>query len=153
LLLRLERQRARQLRLAETEAEQDLRPSPAWVAPVLPGYPLPPLLGQIVFLLARFAGFACCVLAFDQQLSLGWPSWLAGFALAWTAGLVVPGAPGGLGVFEAVLLLRLGLQVQEAPLLAIALSYRLVATAGDLLAALTARLDEWFAASQEAGPA
>lgn len=153
LLLRLERQRARQLRLAKPEAEEDLQPSRAWMAPVLPGYPLPPLLGQLVFVLVRFAGFACCVLAFDQQLSLGWPSWLAGFALAWTAGLVVPGAPGGLGVFEAVLLLRLGLQVQEAPLLAITLSYRLVVTVADLLAALSARLDDLIAPRQEAGPA
>jgi uncharacterized membrane protein YbhN (UPF0104 family) len=153
LLLRLERQRARQLRLADTGPAEESEPGQAWTAPRLPGYPLPQLLGQVVFLLARFAGFACCVLAFDQQLSLGWPSWLAGFALAWTAGLVVPGAPGGLGVFEAVLLLRLGLQVPEAPLLAIALSYRLVATLADLLAALTARLDEWLAAGQEAEPA
>jgi hypothetical protein len=44
-------------------------------------------------------------------------------------------------VFEAVLLLLLGGQVAEAPLLAVALSYRLVVTAADLLAALTARLD------------
>ncbi len=92
-------------------------------------------------MLLRFGGFAACVLAFDQQLSLPWAGWLLGFALAWTAGLVVPGAPGGLGVFEAVLLLQLGGQVAEAPLLAVALSYRLVATAADLLAALTARLD------------
>jgi uncharacterized membrane protein YbhN (UPF0104 family) len=54
---------------------------------------------------------------------------------------VVPGAPGGLGVFESVLLLRLGFAIPEAPLLAIAISYRLVVTIADLLAALTARLD------------
>jgi hypothetical protein len=71
--------------------------------------------------------------------------WLAGFALAWTAGLVVPGAPGGLGVFEAVLVLRLGGQVPEAPLLAVALSYRVIVTVADLLGALTARLDEQLA--------
>jgi uncharacterized membrane protein YbhN (UPF0104 family) len=89
----------------------------------------------------RFGGFACCVQAFDLSYSLNWGGWLAGFALAWTAGLVVPGAPGGLGVFEAALLLRLGFAIPEAPLLAIAISYRLVVTLADLLAALTARLD------------
>ena len=104
-------------------------------------YPWPPLLVQLGFVLLRFAGFACCVQAFDLSYSLSWGGWLAGFALAWTAGLVVPGAPGGLGVFEAVLLLRLGFAVPEAPLLAIAISYRLVVTLADLLAALTARLD------------
>ena len=136
LLGRLERRRARQLALEEP-APESLDPVPF----ALPGYPLLPLLPQLAFVLLRFGGFACCVLAFDQQLSLGWPSWFAGFLLAWTVGLVVPGAPGGLGVFEAVLLLRLGAELAEAPLLAVALSYRLVATLADLLAALTTRLD------------
>jgi hypothetical protein len=108
---------------------------------VIPGYPWPPLLAQLVFVLLRFSGFACCVLAFELQGSLEWSGWLAGFALAWTAGLVVPGAPGGLGVFEAVLLLRLGMAVPEAQLLAVAISYRAVVTLGDLLADGVARLD------------
>ncbi len=137
LLNRLQRQRARQLSLED---------APEALPPVaLPGYPLLPLLAQFPFVLLRFAGFACAVMAFDQQLALSWPVWLAGFALAWTAGLVVPGAPGGLGVFEAVLVLRLGGQVPEAPLLAVALSYRVIVTVADLLGALTARLDEQLA--------
>lgn len=111
-------------------------------APRLSSYPWPVLGVQLVFVLLRFAGFACCVLAFDQTYGLSWGGWLAGFALAWTAGLVVPGAPGGLGVFEAVLLLRLGFALPEAPLLAIAISYRVVVTIADLLAALTARWDQ-----------
>ena len=57
----------------------------------------------------------------------------------------MPGAPGGLGVFEAVLVLRLGAQVPEPPLLAVALSYRVLVTVADLLGALTARLDERLA--------
>jgi uncharacterized membrane protein YbhN (UPF0104 family) len=117
-----------------------LEPAAA-TAPVIPGYPWPPLLAQLVFVLLRFSGFACCVLAFELQGSLEWSGWLAGFALAWTAGLVVPGAPGGLGVFEAVLLLRLGMAVPEAQLLAVAISYRAVVTLGDLLADGVARLD------------
>ena len=92
-------------------------------------------------MLLRFGGFACCVQAFDVSFSLGWGGWLAGFALAWTAGLVVPGAPGGLGVFEAVLLLRLTAVVPEAPLLAVAIGYRLVTATADLLAAAMARQD------------
>jgi uncharacterized membrane protein YbhN (UPF0104 family) len=107
----------------------------------LPGFPWGPLLAELVFVLLRFAGFACCVQAFDLSFALGWGGWLAGFALAWTAGLVVPGAPGGLGVFEAVLLLRLAVAVPEAPLLAVAISYRLITAGADLLAAGTARYD------------
>jgi glycosyltransferase 2 family protein len=111
--------------------------------PSLPqGYPWPCVLSALGFVLLRFAGFACCVLALDLQAAVGWGSWLAGFALAWTAGLVVPGAPAGLGVFEVVLLLRLGVALPEAPLLALAISYRLVVSAADGLAALTAAADQ-----------
>ena len=58
---------------------------------------------------------------------------------------MVPAAPGGLGVFEAVLLLRLGSSVPEAALLAVALSYRLVVTLADLLAAAGVKLDRLIA--------
>lgn len=101
--------------------------------------PWGPWLIELAFVLVRFLSFAFCVQAFDQADPLGWPGWLAAFCLAWTAGLVVPGAPGGLGVFEAVLLLRLSGLVPEAPLLAVALSYRLTTTAADLLAAAAVR--------------
>lgn len=148
LLGRLERRKARDLAAelgGELDGELD---DPEAIAPAacatpapLPGYPWPPLLAELAFVLLRFAGFACCVWAFDLQLSLPWTTWLSGFALAWTVGLVVPGAPGGLGVFEAVLLLRLGGGLAAAPLLAVALSYRLVATLGDVLASLLADLD------------
>jgi hypothetical protein len=144
LLGRLERRKARDL-AAELGGELDDPESVALAACAtpapLPGYPWPPLLAELAFVLLRFAGFACCVWAFDLQLSLPWTTWLSGFALAWTVGLVVPGAPGGLGVFEAVLLLRLGGGLAAAPLLAVALSYRLVATLGDVLASLLADLD------------
>jgi uncharacterized membrane protein YbhN (UPF0104 family) len=55
--------------------------------------------------------------------------------------LVVPAAPGGLGVFETVLVLRLAATVPEAPLLALALSYRLVVSVADLVAAVASRSD------------
>lgn len=138
LLVALERRRERQLQqrgLLVAEAD----PGPPLQLP--PGYPWPPLLLELAFVLLRFLGFACCVQAFDLAYALSWGSWLAGFALAWTAGLVVPGAPGGLGVFEAVLLLRLSVAVPEAPLLALAISYRLITAMADLLGAGTAQVD------------
>lgn len=139
LLERLERQRARQLGTALAEpASAELPPGSLQLS----RYPWQPLLAELGFVLLRFGGFLCCVQAFDLAYALSWNGWLAGFALAWTAGLVVPAAPGGLGVFEAVLLLRLAVVVPEAPLLAVALSYRLVATLADLIAAATAREDD-----------
>lgn len=150
LLGRLERRRARDLGLEE-ELELELAAVPP---SQLRGYPWPPLLSELAFVLLRFGGFYCCIRAFDLPLSLEAPAWLAGFALAWTAGLVVPGAPGGLGVFEAVLLMRLGGGLPEAPLLAVALSYRLVVTLTDLLAASLVALDAALARalSREASP-
>lgn len=105
-------------------------------------YPWVPLLAQLAFVLLRFAGFACCVWAFDLQASLPWTIWLSGFALAWTLGLVVPGAPGGVGVFETALLLRLSQSLAEPAVLAVALSYRLMVTGADLLAAALVGIDE-----------
>ena len=102
-------------------------------------------------MLLRFAGFCCCIQAFDLPLAGDATVWLAGFALAWTAGLVVPGAPGGLGVFEAVLLLRMGVALPEAPLLAVAISYRLIVTLTDLLGAGLVSLDGSLARRASAG--
>ena len=103
---------------------------------VLPGsFPTAPLLAEMAFVLVRYLGFAACAGAF---LPPGVPSGslLSAFALAWTAGLVIPGAPAGLGVFELVLVLWLGgIVPNEAALLATALSYRVVSTMGDALAA------------------
>ena len=61
------------------------------------GYPRGPLGLEMGFVLCRFAGFWCCVQTFDLGAVQSPWIWLAGFALAWTVGLVVPAAPGGLG--------------------------------------------------------
>ena len=47
----------------------------------------------------------------------------------------MPAAPGGIGIFETCLLIRIGSSVAEAPLLASLLCYRLVASLADLMAA------------------
>lgn len=141
LLVWLERRKAAALGLAAGAETAALAPDgPDGGLPAQP--PWQALLLAVVFVLLRFCGFACCVMALDLQPALGWGGWLAGFALAWTAGLVVPGAPAGLGVFEVVLLLRLGVALPEPPLLALAISYRLVVTLADAIAAATAAADQ-----------
>ena len=55
---------------------------------------------------------------------------------------MVPGAPGGLGVFEATLLLRLGAALPEAQLLAVVLSYRLLSTLADVAASAALVADQ-----------
>jgi hypothetical protein len=150
VLRRLERGKASQLGLSMSPTESPdpdpdrptESPAPPLRAGPLTAYPWLPLLAQVAFVLLRFAGLACSVWAFDLQQSLPWLTWLSAFAFAWTAGLVVPGAPGGLGVFEAALLLRLSGVLPEPAVLAVALSYRLVVTGADLLAAGLVGLDE-----------
>ena len=131
---RLERQRLRQLNRVQDDSLGVLT-EPEQYGSGRDGYPWSPLLAELLFVACRFSGFWACLQVFGLNQVLSITAWLAAFALAWTAGLVVPAAPGGLGVFEAVLLLRLGQSVPEAPLLAVALSYRLVVTLADVLAA------------------
>ena len=137
ILQRLERSKAAQLQMAwdqPLEIEGSGRS----------GYPWSPLAAEITFVVCRFSGFFCCVQAFN--LAQPAPSqWLSAFGLAYAIGLVVPGAPGGLGVFEATLLLRLGGGVAEAPLLAVVLSYRLISTLADVVAVGSFRADRSIA--------
>ena len=137
ILQRLERSKAAQLQMA---GDQPLEIEGSGRS----GYPWSPLAAEITFVVCRFSGFFCCVQAFN--LAQPAPSqWLAAFGLAYAVGLVVPGAPGGLGVFEATLLVRLGGGVSEAPLLAVVLSYRLISTLADVLAVGSFRADRSIA--------
>tara|TARA_B100002052_G_C15856955_1_gene588042 strand:+ start:693 stop:1625 length:933 start_codon:yes stop_codon:yes gene_type:complete len=138
LLERLLRSKRRLLRSDQDAAPDSLETSPP---ERLVGTPWQPLLLEFPFLALRFAGFACCVQTFSDAAAVGWGGWIAAFALAWSAGLVVPGAPGGLGVFELVLLARLADWVPEAEVLAVLVSYRLISVLAELLAAGGAELD------------
>ena len=62
----------------------------------------------------------------------------AAFLIAWLVGFVVPGAPGGLGVREAVLVAFLSAHLPTADVLAFALASRLVTTLGEIVFALGA---------------
>jgi uncharacterized membrane protein YbhN (UPF0104 family) len=141
LLLRLERREAQRLDIKVNDSGQQTLAATPWRS----------LLALLAFVLTRFAGFACCLQALELTNSLAWNDWLASFALAWTVGLVVPAAPGGAGVFEATLLLRLAGALPEAQLLAVAISYRLVVTIADLIAAGAARWDLGEQRQYEAG--
>jgi uncharacterized membrane protein YbhN (UPF0104 family) len=60
----------------------------------------------------------------------------AAYLLAWLAGLVVPGAPGGLGVREGVLVLLFRGVTGEAFALALAVAMRFATTGGDAIFAM-----------------
>lgn len=107
-------------------------------------YPFKALFVEIIFLLFRFLGFLCCINAFFSGSLIPQGVLISSFSLAWIVGLIVPAAPGGLGVFESVILFSLGSHLPEAPLLASLLFYRLVSTVSDILAALIYPVKELF---------
>ena len=99
-------------------------------------YPYRPLFVETIFIFIRFLGFLCCINAFSIGSLISYGELISSFCLAWIIGLIVPAAPGGVGVFESVILFNLGPQLPEAPLLASLLCYRLVSTISDVSAAL-----------------
>ncbi|MES9970924.1 MAG: hypothetical protein ABW092_12895, partial [Candidatus Thiodiazotropha sp.] len=58
---------------------------------------------------------------------------LSAFAIAWSVGFLTPGAPSGIGIREAILILLLSPLAGEANALILALLFRLVTIAGDTL--------------------
>jgi dolichol-phosphate mannosyltransferase len=65
---------------------------------------------------------------------------LGAFALSWLLGVLVPLAPGGLGLREGSLILSLGAAIGVGPATALALALRLVSFAGELVAIAIAEL-------------
>src|SRR3954471_2266515 len=65
---------------------------------------------------------------------------LGAFALSWLLGVLVPLAPGGLGLREGSLIVTLGAAIGVGPATALALALRLVSFAGELVAIAIAEL-------------
>ncbi|MEM0980603.1 MAG: YbhN family protein [Cyanobacteria bacterium P01_H01_bin.58] len=105
-------------------------------------YPLKPLIGEVTFVLIRGAGFLFILAALTPTTSREWPFVIGNFSIAWLLGLVVPGAPGGLGIFESTALALLGPTFTPAAVLGAVTLYRLVSTLAELLGAALAVLDE-----------
>jgi len=106
-------------------------------------YPLIPFLGELGFLGLRGMGFLLTFLAVSPIAIAQVPLLFSAFSLAWLLGLVVPGAPGGIGVFEAVAIALLGTSIAPGTLLSVVALYRLVSVLAEGVAAGLAWLDEW----------
>ncbi|MBD2308494.1 flippase-like domain-containing protein [Chroococcidiopsis sp. FACHB-1243] len=105
-------------------------------------YPWRPLLGELGFVGLRGTGFLLTLLAIIPLSIERIPLLFAAFSLAWVLGLVIPGAPGGLGVFEvtAIALLQHSFSV-GAVISAIAL-YRFISITAEAAGAGLAWLNE-----------
>lgn len=89
-------------------------------------YPLKPLLGEVAFVLLRGAGFVLTVLALGTVEPTHLLPILSGFSVAWLLGLVIPGAPGGIGVFEATAVALLSSKLSPGLILGSVALYRLI---------------------------
>ncbi|MGF1519929.1 MAG: UPF0104 family protein [Nodosilinea sp.] len=132
-------------RLGQAKAKHDLKkddldePLPQ---AALHRYPLKPLVGEMGFVLLKGLGFALVISAVSPLPASQWLSVVSLFSLAWLAGLVIPGAPGGLGVFEAIAVTLLQDALSAGVILSAVALYRLVGTLAEALGAGLAVLGE-----------
>ena len=99
-------------------------------------FPLRALFLEIGFVLSKFIGFYICLNTFYTSNTLNIIFLLVIFSLSWSLGLVVPAAPGGVGVFEACLLLFVGKSIPENIILISLVYFRVISTSADLLLSL-----------------
>lgn len=105
-------------------------------------YPLLPLLGELGFLGMRGAGFLLTLLALSPVSLDQIPLLISTFSLAWLLGLVVPGAPGGMGVFEATAIALLEQRFSVGLMLSTVALYRSISIIAEAVGALIAVLCE-----------
>jgi len=99
-------------------------------------FPSRALFLEIGFVLSKFFGFYICLNTFYTSNTLNIIFLLVTFSLSWSIGLVVPAAPGGVGVFEACLLLFVGKSIPENIILISLVYFRVISTSADLLLSL-----------------
>lgn len=97
-------------------------------------YPLTPFLGEMGFVIFRGIGFILTFVALDTITWEQIPQLFTAFSFAWLLGLVVPGAPGGLGVFEVTAYGLLDNSQFPTEIAAVAL-YRLISILAEAIAA------------------
>ena len=99
-------------------------------------FPTKPLFLEIGFVLSKFIGFYICLNTFYASNSLNIIFLLVIFSLSWSLGLVVPAAPGGVGVFEACLLLFVGKSIPQNIIIISLVYFRVISTSADLFLSL-----------------
>jgi uncharacterized membrane protein YbhN (UPF0104 family) len=125
------------LKKAKTIKKQEKpHPSTTETRSHLHNYPILPLLGEIGFLLARGTGFLFTIIALQSIIPAQIPQLFGAFSLAWVMGLIIPGAPGGMGIFEAVAIALLDhAQFSTGIILTAVALFRLVSILAETLAA------------------
>ena len=98
-----------------------------------------PALGAFAAMLAFFSVMAAVLVALGDMIGLGRSPALAGGGVAaWIAGFLTPGAPGGLGIREAAMVI-VGAGASADKLLMLGVLLRVVTFGGDLVCAVAGR--------------
>lgn len=98
-------------------------------------YPTLPLLGELGFLGLRGGGFVFVVLALSMVSWEQIPLLLGAFSFSWLLGLIVPLAPGGIGVFEVTAIALLDQFFSVGLLLSAVALYRLISILAEIIGA------------------
>ena len=107
-------------------------------------FPTRALLLEIGFVLSKFIGFYICLNTFYASNTLNIIFLLVIFSFSWSLGLVVPAAPGGVGVFEACVLFFVGRQIPQNIILVSLIYFRVISTSADLLLSLPFLIRKMF---------
>ena len=89
-------------------------------------YPIRPWVGELIFLVFRGSGFFWIISALTTVSLNQIPYIISAFSFAWLCGLVIPGAPGGIGVFETAALAMLGPHFPPGIILSAVALYRVI---------------------------
>jgi len=129
------------LKLASKAKQKGDAPPPTQ-AQGMDHYPVIPLLGELGFVLLRATGFLFAFLAISPISLVDLPLLVSAFSLSWLLGMVVPGAPGGVGVFEATAIALLSGRYSPAIVLSVVALYRLISVLSEAAGAGLAWLDQ-----------
>ena len=107
-------------------------------------FPTKPLVLEIGFVFSKFIAFYICLNTFYTNNTLDILFLLVIFSLSWTIGLVIPTAPGGVGVFEACLLFFVGRNIPQNIILVTLIYFRIISTSADLFLSFPFLIRKFF---------
>ena len=96
-------------------------------------FPFKILIIEILFILFKFFGFIVCFHIFNDLGNQDFLFIFTAFCLSWSIGLIIPAAPGGIGVFEGCFLFLIGNDYSQSSLIMSLIIFRFVSSSADLL--------------------
>ncbi len=95
-------------------------------------FPLKSFILEVLFIIFKFCGFISCldIVSFEDYINL--INIFVVFCLSWSIGLVIPAAPGGIGIFEACFLFLLGNNLPQYMIIEGLIYFRFICIFSDL---------------------